>query len=157
MSDATGTTPTRDIGMAAWSAPNPFGEPTAYLLVHPLDAAGTADGADTAGPALTEAIAALGLKRLDADGDILPIGTDTLYASLRALRVELCANDQVWLSRTVTDDWIGNAIGRRYIVLATGTEPLAQDADGEAIADYLADRENVYAGLVKIRVRLERS
>jgi len=107
--------------------------------------------------ALTGAIATLGLKRLDTDGDILPIGTDTLYASLRALRVELCANDQAWLGRPVTDGWTGNAIGRRYIVLATGTQPLAEDADADAIATYLADRENVYAALVKIRVRLERS
>lgn len=150
VSDQTSTTPpTRDIGVAAWSAPNPFGEPTAYLLVHPVDAA--------ADETLTAAITALGLKRLDADGDILPIGTDTLYASLRGLRVELCTDDEIWLSRPVTDGWTGNAIGRRYIVLATGTRPLPDDADAEAIAAYLADRENVYAGLVKIRVRIERN
>ncbi|WP_040796991.1 hypothetical protein [Nocardia higoensis] len=148
MSDAPGTTPsTRDIGVTAWSAPNPFGEPTAYLLVHPVH--GTADDA------LLETITTLGLERSDIDGDILPIGTDTLYASLRALRVELCRNDQVWLSRPVTDGWTAHAIGRRYIVLAAGTEPLAEDADAGAIAAYLADRENVYAALVKIRVRRE--
>ena len=138
-----------EVGMTAWSAPNPFGDPTAYLLVHPVTQ--TDDGT------LGEAIAALGLKRLDADGDILPIGTDTLYASLRALRVDLCRPDGVWLATPVTDDWTANALGRRYIVLVLGTQPLADDADADAIAGYLAEREHVHTALVKIRVRLDNS
>lgn len=137
------------IGLTAWTAPNPFGEPAAYLLVHPLVGA--------PGTVLSEAVDELGLKRIDESGDILPIGTDTLYASLRGMQVELCTADGVWLSLPVTDDWTGNAIGRRYIVLALGTTPLASDADAEAISAYLADPESVYAGLVKIRMRIEQN
>ncbi|GAB2640797.1 hypothetical protein GCM10027068_20520 [Prescottella soli] len=147
VSDPT-TGSTQQIGVTAWSAPNPFGEPTAFVLVHPTGAID--DGT------LSDVIADLGLRRLDADGDILPIGTDTLYASLRAQRVELCTADGVWLNRPVTDDWTGNALGRRYIVLAVGTAQLSDDADAAAISKYLGARENVFAALVKIRVRFER-
>lgn len=145
MTDATPT----NIGLTAWSALNPFGEPTAFLLVHPV--AGADDGT------LADAVARLGMKRLDAEGDILPIGTDTLYASLRAMSVELCTADGVWLSRPVTDDWTGNAIGRRYIVLVIGVTPLAEDAGSEQISAYLGQLENVFTALVKIRVRIEQS
>lgn len=133
--------------MTTWSSPNPFGEATAYVLVHPLTRAD--DGT------LAEAVTGMGLKRLDADGDILPIGTEILYASLRALRVELCTPAGVWLDQPVTDDWTANAVGRRYVVLVVGTQPLADDADGEALSAYLADREHIYTALVKIRVRVE--
>lgn len=143
------TTETTDIGLTAWSAPNPFGEPTAFVLVHPLR---TVDDGT-----LADAIARLGLKRLDAEGDILPIGTDTLYASLRALQVELCTSAGVWLAHPVTDEWTGHAIGRRYIVLVVGTAPLGDDADAAAISTYLAEHERVFTGLVKIRVRVEQS
>lgn len=135
--------------MTAWSAPNPFGEPTAFVLIHPIGAPD--DGT------LGAAIGSLGLKRLDGDGDILPIGTDHLYASLKAMRVELCRPDGVWMSHPVTDEWTGNAIGRRYIVLVVGTEPLPDDADADAISAYLANRESVYTALVKIRVRFEQN
>lgn len=135
--------------MTVWSAPNPFGEPTAFALVHPVGAAD--DGT------LAEVITGLGLKRLDADGDILPIGTDHLYASLRALRVELCTPEGIWLGHPVTDEWTGCAIGRRYIVLAVGTEPLVDDAGPDEISAYLARRESVYSALVKIRVRFEQN
>lgn len=139
---------TVDVGMTAWSAPNPFGEPTAFVLVHPIEAPDD-------GP-LADAVARLGLRRIDAEGDILPIGTDTLYASLHGLRVELCTADGVWLRHAVSDDWTGHAIGRRYVVLAIGTAPLDADADATAISAYLADATNVHAALVKIRVRWER-
>lgn len=138
-----------DVATTAWSAPNPFGEPTAFLLVHPTN--GPDDGA------LAGAVARLGLKRLDADGDILPIGTGELYASLRALRVELWAPEGIWLSHPVTDEWMGRAVARRYVVLAVGAEPLPEGADADAIAAYLADRRSVHAGLVRIRVRLDPS
>lgn len=136
------------IGITTWSAPNPFGEPTAFALVHPLG--------DSAPQALTDAIEQLGLKRIDAEGDILPIGTDTLYASLRAMKVELCTSEGVWIDHSVTDEWTGNAIGRRYIVLAIGVDPLSEQADPAAISEYLAQRDRVYTALVKIRVRFER-
>lgn len=138
-----------EVGAATWSAPNPFGEPTAYVLVHPI---GRPDDG-TLGAAITR----FGLKRLDADGDILPIGTDTLYASLRAMSVELCTAEGVWLSHPVTDEWTGNAVGRRYVVLAIGTTPLAEDADAHAISAYLADHASVHTALVKIRVRFDQS
>jgi hypothetical protein len=149
VSDQSRSTRVASIALTTWTASNPFGEPTGFVLVHPIDAAD--------GGGLAEIIANLGLKRLDADGDILPIGTEVLYASLRAQRVELCTAENVWLSHPVTDDWTGNAIGRRYVVLAIGTAPLAEDADAAAIAGYLAERSNVYAALVKIRVRFEQS
>lgn len=148
MTDSTPTAETGlEVGLTAWSAPNPFGEPTAFLLVHPLSAPD--DGT------LVEAVTGMGLKRLDADGDILPLGTEVLYASLRAMRVELCTAAGVWLDQPVTDDWTANAIGRRYIVLVVGTRPLADDADADAISAYLADRASIFTALVKIRVRVE--
>jgi hypothetical protein len=138
-----------DLGMTTWSAPNPFGEPTAFVLVHPI--ATPDDGT------LARASTDLGLRRLDASGDILPVGTDRLYASLGARRVELCTPRGVWLDRRVSDDWTGHAIGRRYVVLAIGTAPLPGDADARAISGYLADRESVHAALVQIRVRFDRT
>lgn len=149
MSDATPSSHTTglEVGLTTWSAPNPFGEPTAFVLVHPLTQVD--DGS------LSEAVSGMGLKRLDADGDILPVGTEILYASLRALRVELCTPAGVWLDQPVTDDWTAHAIGRRYVVLVVGTQPLADDADADAISAYLADREHIYTALVKIRVRVE--
>ncbi|GAA2373071.1 hypothetical protein [Dactylosporangium salmoneum] len=142
-----GTTTALDVGVTAWSAPNPFGEPTAFVMVHPSTAPDDGTFAD--------AVEHLGLRRLDAGRDILPIGTDTLYASLKAMRVELCTPDRVWLSHQVTDEWTKNAIGRRYIVLVIGTAPLSGGADADAISAYLADRTSVYAALVKIRVRFD--
>lgn len=136
-----------EVGLTTWSAPNPFGEPTAFVLVHPI---GEYDDGS-----LAESITGMGLKRLDADGDILPIGTDILFASLRARRVELCTPAGVWLDQPVTDDWTANAVGRRYVVLVVGTAPLSDDADAEAISAYLADREHIHAALVRIRVRVE--
>ncbi|GAA1856909.1 hypothetical protein ACFQZV_02980 [Microbacterium koreense] len=147
MTESTSPEQGLDVGLTTWSAPNPFGEPTAYVLVHPLTRSDD-------GP-LLEAITGMGLKRLDTDGDILPIGTDVLFASLRALRVELSTPSGVWLSQPVTDDWTANAIGRRYVVLVVGTEPLRDDADAEALTSYLADRTSIFAALVKIRVRVE--
>lgn len=144
---ASATEPGLEVGLTTWSSPNPFGEPTAYVLVHPLTSPD--DGS------LAEAVGGMGLKRLDADGDILPIGSEILSASLRARRVELCTPAGVWLDQPVTDDWTANAIGRRYVVLVVGTEPLSEDADAEALSAYLADREHAYAALVKIRVRVE--
>ncbi|GAA3634547.1 hypothetical protein GCM10022200_17240 [Microbacterium awajiense] len=143
----TGAAAGLDVGLTTWSSPNPFGEPTAYVLVHPLTRRD--DGS------LAEAISGMGLKRLDADGDILPLGTEILYASLRARRVELCTTAGVWLDQPVTDDWTANAIGRRYVVLVAGTEPLADDADADALSSYLADRAHIHTALVKIRVRVE--
>jgi hypothetical protein len=144
-----GTASALEFGMTAWSALNPFGEPTAFILVHPTSAYD--DGT------FSETIAALGLKRLDAGAEMLPIGTDVLYASLRAMQVELCTSAGVWLSHHVSDDWTANAVGRRYIVLAVGTAPLAADADADAVAAYLADRASVHTALVRIRVRLDKS
>lgn len=118
-------------------------------MAHPLDGAPE--------DVLAEAITHLDLKRIDRDGDILPIGSDTLYASLRARQVELCTPEGVWLRGPVTDDWTGHAVGRRYIVLAVGTRPLSADADAEAISAYLGHRDSVYAALVKIRVRVEQN
>lgn len=117
------------------------------MLVHPLTRHD--DGS------LAEAITGMGLKRLDADGDILPIGTEILYAALRAMRVELCTPSGVWLDQPVTDEWTANALGRRYIVLVVGTDPLSDEADSEALTTYLSHREHIYAALVKIRVRVE--
>jgi hypothetical protein len=135
-----------DIGAAGWVAPNPFGEPTAYILVHPIDGVG--------GDELGTTAQGLGFKRLDAEGDIMWVGTDTLLAALRAMQVEFWSGDSIWVRHAVTDDWTGAAIARRYVVLVIGTAPLTADPDGSAIAAYLSNRESVHAGLVKIRLNV---
>ena len=134
------------VGVTVWSAPNPFGEPTAFALVHPEP--------DVVIGGLEELAGGLGLKRLDAEGDIPWIGTDVLYASLRAMQVELCHGSDVWVSGPVSDDWTGNAVGRRYVVLTIGLDPLPDPADAAEIADYLTRRDRIWTGLVKIRVRM---
>lgn len=138
-----------ELSLTVWSAPNPFGEPSAFALVHPTEAS-----ADTAVESIGEQ---LGLKRLDAAGDIPWVGTDTMYASLRAMRVELCAGSDVWIDSEVTDSWTGNAVARRYVVLAVGKDPLPEEVDAEAIAEYLTHQDRVYTGLVKIRLRTAQS
>ena len=134
------------IGTAAWIAPNPFEEPTAYIMVYPTGDAGTEE--------LTTTAQSLGLRRLDTEGDIMWVGTDTLVAALRAMQVEFWAGDTVWLRHAVTDDLTGAAIARRYVVLVIGTTPLRAEPDGEMIAAYLSDRHRVHAGLVKIRLKV---
>lgn len=93
-------------------------------------------------------------KRLDAEGDILPVGTDTLQAALRALQVEFWAGEDLWARHPVGDEWTGAAIARRYVVLVIGTTVLTEDPDGTAISNYLAQRDQVFTGLVKIRLKV---
>jgi hypothetical protein len=135
-----------NIGIVAWIAPNPFGEPTAYLMVYPTEDVGTEELASTA--------KSLGLRSLDTAGDIMWIGTDTLVAALRAMQIELWTGDKIWLRHTVTDDLTGAAIARRYAVLVVGTAPLDAEPDAEAIAAYLSERQRVFAGLVRLRLRM---
>ena len=135
-----------DIGAAAWIAQNPFDEPTAYFLVHPLD--------DVASEELGTTAQRLGFKRLDADGDIMWVGTDTLLVALRAMQAEFWAGESIWIRHSVTDDWTGVAIARRYVVLVIGTAPLTADPDGQAISEYLLDRQSIHAGLVKVRLKI---
>lgn len=133
-------------GIVTWIANNPFGEPSAYLLVHPkeeIDADGFLSMAEH-----------MGFKRLDGEGDITWVGTETLLAALRARQVEFWAGERLWMRHPVTDDWTGAAIARRYVVLAIGTTALPDDPDDEDIAAYLAERTSVYPGLVKIRLKV---
>ena len=138
--------PTADLGAATWVAPNPFGEPTGYVLVHPLDETGI----DT----LVETAERLGLKRLDAEGDIMWVGTDTLLAALRARQFEFWAGDDLWMRHPVPDTWTGVAIARRYVVLVIGTAPLAPDPEGVVISEFLSRRDGAYTGLVKVRLKV---
>lgn len=85
----------------------------------------------------------------------MPLTPDRMFASLRARKVELCVNGDVWIEHPVTDDWTGNAYGRRYVVLIMGTGLLEDDADSESISAYLKQRDSVYASLLKIRLRVE--
>ncbi|WP_424465854.1 hypothetical protein [Pseudoclavibacter helvolus] len=151
----TVTQPMTDLALTTWSAPNPFGEPTAFALVHPV--AGSEPSQEGAEGRVAEIVSGLGMKRLDASGDILPIGTDVLYASLRALKVELCTPSGVWLDQAVSDEWTGHAVGRRYVVLAVGARPLSDDAGAREISEYLAETNGIHAALVKIRVRFQQS
>ncbi len=132
------------IGIAAWVAPNPFGEPTAYLMVYPTEDVGREELAATAKN--------VGLRSLDTEGDIMWVGTDTLAAALRAMQIELWAHDKIWLRHTVTDHLTGAAIARGYVALVVGTVPLNAEPDAEVIAAYLSDRQRVYAGLVRVRL-----
>jgi hypothetical protein len=135
-----------NIGIVAWIAPNPFGEPAAYLMVYPTEDAGSEELACSA--------KSLGLRSLDTEGDIMWVGTDTLVAALRAMQIELWATDKIWLRHTVTDDLMSAVIARRYIVLVVGTAPLDAEPDAEAIVAYLSDRQRVFAGLVRIRLKI---
>lgn len=134
------------VGSALWVAPNPFGEPTAYLLVHPRS--------DAAAPPLGAVAGTLGLKRIDEPGDILPVGTDVMVAALRGLHVDLWAGDRRWLELPVGDSWTAAAVGRRYIVLVIGSEPQDEVADADQIAAYLGEPGRVRTGLVKIRLKV---
>ena len=148
MEPVSALSPGTDFGLTMWTAPNPFDEPTSYALVHPYS--------PEAGTGLRTTAAELGLRRLDEARDILPLGTDTMYVSLRAQQVEFCIADEVWVRHPVPDDWTGNAVGRRYVVFVLGTEPLRDDADAETISSYLKQRESIYSALVKIRLRVDK-
>ena len=148
MEPAAPLVPGTDFGLTLWTAPNPFAEPTSYALVHPYTA--------EAGEGLSQTAVELGLRRLDEDRDILPLGTDTMYVSLRAQQVEFCLSSEVWLRHPVPDEWTGNAVGRRYVVFVLGTEPLEDDSDAETISAYLKQRDSTYSALVKIRLRVDR-
>ena len=130
-----------------WIAPNPFDEPTAYLLLHPPSGGGALDDG------VRRAAAELGLRRLDREAEMMWVGTDALAASLRGDRVELWSRSRSWWSQSVNDDWTGTAIARRYIVLTLGTVPLLGE-DATAVSAYLRHSDRVYTGLVKIRLRV---
>lgn len=148
MESAAPLTPGTDFGLTMWTAPNPFAEPTSYALVHPYTA--------EAGTGLARTAAELGLRRVDEARDILPLGTDIMYVSLRAQQVEFCIADEVWVRHPVPDDWTGNAVGRRYVVFVLGTEPLPDDSDADTIAAYLKQHGSIYSALVKIRLRVDK-
>lgn len=137
---------TAAIGLASWISTNPFGEPTAYLLAYPQN--------DDAVAVLAADAERFTFKRLDAEGDILWVGTDTLQAALRAMQVEFWSGDDVWARHPVGDEWTGAAIARRYVVLVIGTAVTDANSDGIAIADYLSQRDQVFTGLVKIRLKV---
>lgn len=139
------------IATAAWIAPNPFGEPTSYLLVHP-------DADSRAGAALVATAESLGLKRLDEDGDIPWVPTERLVVALRGIHADLWAGpaeaQERWLSVLVPDAWTAAAVGRRYVVLVIGDAAGPEVMDAEAIAEYLTHPEQVRTGLVRIRLKV---
>lgn len=129
-----------------WSAPNPFGEQTAYILLAPTDAS----SAET----LEELSSWLGLQALAFGGDIPWVGTDYLNVALKGPIADLGVGSQTWLQVSVSDRWTGNAIGRRYVVLAVGTVPVSEEMNEEQIATYIQKDEQIRAGLVRIRLRV---
>ncbi len=135
-----------DLNAFTWSSPNPFGEETAYLLLTPSKA--------QAGSELSELADYLGLKPLGFGGDMPWVGTDYLCVALRGSFADLWAGEGSWLKVPVSDAWTGNAIGRRYIVLVLGSEVTGEELAPEEISSYLRSNQDVFAGLVKIRLRV---
>ncbi len=133
-----------NINTFSWTAQNPFGESAPYLLLTPGDEEAVVE--------LRAAALQLGLQPIGFGGDIPWVGTDFLAVALRGPIADLWSGDHSWLKLRVSDAWTGDAIGRRYIVLAAGTELSGEEMSSEEIAQYL--QGDVSAGLVKIRLRI---
>lgn len=140
------TTAAPDLNAFVWNATNPFGESTAYMLLTP--------GSTEVAAEMKTFADGLGLKALGSSTDIPWVGTDYLCVALRGVVADLWAGEESWLKVPVSDSWTGNAIGRRYIVLAVGTAVTGPEMDAEQISAYLRDDAEVLAGLVKIRLRV---
>ena len=141
-----GLTDVPDLNAFTWSSPNPFGEETAYLLLTPSQKGVAGE--------LTQLAEYLGLKPMGFGGDMPWVGTDYLCVALRGAIADLWAGDHSWLKVPVSDTWTGNAIARRYIVLVLGTQVTASSMTPEQISAYLRSDQEVFAGLVKIRLRV---
>ncbi|WP_099332187.1 hypothetical protein [Actinomyces minihominis] len=133
-----------NINTFTWIAPNPFGEDTPFLLLTPGDRAAQTE--------LQAASEQLGLESMGFGGDIPWVGTDHLAVALRGPLADLYAADRTWIKVPVIDAWTGNAIARRYIVLAAGEAITGPDMSADELSAYL--KSDVHAGLVKIRLRV---
>lgn len=129
-----------EIGITAWTAPNPFGEVSPYLLLHPRD--------DTSVRRLPEIAADVGMLPASRSSDIPRIGTDHLYLVLSPHRFALRSQEAVLIEHIVSDDWLAAARERRYVVLAIGIDPIQDEESRGEVMDYLAHRERIFAGLV---------
>ena len=129
-----------EIGITAWTAPNPFGETCAYLLLHPRD--------DLTAERLPEIAAGLGMLPASRSSDIPRIGTDHLFLLLAKSRFQVRSADTVLVEHVVSDDWLAAARERRYAVLAIGLDRMVDEESRSGVADYLAHRDRLLAGLV---------
>ena len=134
-----------DLNTFVWTALNPFEEETSFLLLTP--------GSEAVGEELRVVADSLGLQRMDSGSDIPWVGTDHLAVALRGAMADLWTGDHSWVRIPTSDTWTGNAIARRYIVLTVGTRVTGDAMDAEEISAYLQG-EDVFAGLVKIRLRV---
>ena len=133
-----------NVNTFSWTAPNPFGESTAFLLLTPGDEETVAE--------LQAAVEQLGLKPIGFSGDMPWVGTDILAVALRGPVADFWSGDHSWLKVQVSDAWTGDAIGRRYVVLAAGSQITGDEMSSQEISRYL--QGSVHAGLVKIRLRV---
>lgn len=135
-------------GATAWTSANPFGEPTSYLLVHPLG------GSETSGSkSLKTIIDNTELTELSAGREIPFIDPGKMAVSLHGLRATLWNGTDEWITFPASDSWTGDAIGRRYIVLVVGTKPTSAELDAQQLSEYLQQPEGLFTALVRIRLR----
>lgn len=130
------------IGLTAWLAPNPFGETSAFLLLHPRD--------DATAAQLTTLALEMGLAHLDGPSDIPRIGTDTLSIVLSDTSFQVRTADTVLVEHIVSADWLDAARQRSYIVLAMGSERMADEESSESVRAYLSRHDAVSAGIVQL-------
>lgn len=138
-------------GCALWVARNPYGEESSYLMLYP----DTAGGPLKVNAEISGLAQSLGLMPLTEPSEIPFVNGDTLRVALQGALATLWAGNRQWLTIPVTDQWTGYAIARRYVVLVIGTRAFDGSMDSEQIANYLAHREDIHLGLVRIRLRVE--
>jgi len=130
------------VGVVDWLASNPFGEPTAFLLLHPLVPGSSA---------LAVLAGELGLSSIDNRQDMPRVGTDTLVGRLSDSGAELRRQEDVWIRQAVDDRWLTAARDRGYIVLTVCTHMLESDAGASrSMVEYLSHRKHVHAALVNV-------
>ncbi|WP_315584565.1 hypothetical protein [Actinomyces viscosus] len=159
---ALGTVSRPAFNVISWVATNPFGEAAAYLLVI---------FSESTRLDLREQASNLGLKALDAGGEMTIIGTDALSISLQGPQVAAHREGRIWFTHPVADTWTAAAIARRYIVLVMGDQPWPpRGRDSSALSDndpvsgertsardvssYLRDHDNLFTGLVRVQLRM---
>ena len=162
---ATVSQPAFDI--ITWGATNPCGEAAAYRLVI---------FSESTRLDLREQASNLGLKALDAGGEMTIIGTDALSISLQGPQVAAHCEGRTWFTHPVADTWTAAAIARRYIVLVMGDQPWPpreRDSEGTSsvlsdndsapgarttgardVSSYLRDHDNLFTGLVRVQLRM---
>lgn len=135
-----------DLNSFAWTAPNPFGDPTPFLLLTPGNEVGIGR--------LEEFAEALDLQPIGSGGEMPWVGTDYLSVALRGLVADLGTENGSWLKVPVSDQWTSTALSRKYTVLAVGRTITKGEMENDEISEYLRAAPPVRAALVKIRLRV---